>query len=264
MPFTGSHVAAVLPVVGVGLPVSALVVGSMSPDLPYYAPQGPWMAIAGGGATHSLAGVVLWAPLWGLAVLALWHGLVARPAVAAAPEALRRRLPAPATLRDRMGSPRLLGLTYLALVLGALTHVAWDAFTHEGRWGAEHLAFLESPVTWLPFDRPGYAWAQEASTVLGLAVLAWWLARWWRRTPPATSSSEAALSPATRRNALAAVAGVGVIAGSWVALRHLHVDDGLGSTAFHAITRGVAAASAVTLVLALVWTLTLGRDGQAR
>ncbi|MDQ7908342.1 DUF4184 family protein [Phytohabitans sp. ZYX-F-186] len=38
MPFTGSHPAAVLPLVRWGLPPAALVIGSMVPDLPYYLP----------------------------------------------------------------------------------------------------------------------------------------------------------------------------------------------------------------------------------
>ncbi|MEE2045837.1 DUF4184 family protein, partial [Nocardiopsis tropica] len=38
MPFTLSHVAAVLPLARTRLPPAALVVGSVVPDLPYYLP----------------------------------------------------------------------------------------------------------------------------------------------------------------------------------------------------------------------------------
>ena len=39
MPFTGSHAAAVLPFARSRLPASALVIGSVAPDLPYYLPK---------------------------------------------------------------------------------------------------------------------------------------------------------------------------------------------------------------------------------
>lgn len=42
MPFTGSHPAAVLPLLRWGLIPSALVIGSMSPDLGYFLPLGIW------------------------------------------------------------------------------------------------------------------------------------------------------------------------------------------------------------------------------
>ena len=38
MPFTGSHPAVVLPLLRIGMPASALVIGSLTPDLPYYLP----------------------------------------------------------------------------------------------------------------------------------------------------------------------------------------------------------------------------------
>jgi len=36
VPFTGSHPAAVLPLLRTPLPSAALVIGSLVPDLPYY------------------------------------------------------------------------------------------------------------------------------------------------------------------------------------------------------------------------------------
>ena len=263
MPFTGSHVAAVLPLGGTALPVSALVVGSMAPDIPYYVPEGPWMVVAGGGATHSLLGFAVVAPLWGLLVLLLWHAVLAPAAVAVSPDALRRRLPAPATVRDRFGSPRALALTVLALVVGAATHVLWDAFTHEGRWGAENVGWLSAPVTWLPRDLPGYQWAQYASGVLGgLAVLVW-LVRWWRRTPPAPRVADG-VPPRVRIVAVAAVVGAALLAGAAVVAR---ASSGatpvrLDSLGFAVITRGAMVGAAVALVLAAVWVAT--RRDQAR
>ena len=53
MPFTVSHVAAVLPVVGRSgrLPAAALVIGSMAPDYPWFLTRGrtaaTWLTVKG-------------------------------------------------------------------------------------------------------------------------------------------------------------------------------------------------------------------------
>lgn len=172
MPFTASHVAAVLPLTRSRLIPAALVVGSMVPDLPYFVSL-PLTA----HTTHSLVGVLSVDVLAGLIVLAVWQVLLAGRLHRLAPSSVQRRLPAP---QARPGWVRRLPLAYLSLVVGGLTHIAWDSFTHEDRWGAQHIAWLVEEHG--PMD--GAGWAQYGSTLLGATILAGWLVRWWRRTPP--------------------------------------------------------------------------------
>jgi hypothetical protein len=221
------------------------------------------VVVAGGAATHSLLGIAVVAPLWGLLVLLIWHAMLAPAAVAVSPDPLRRRLPAPATVRDRLGSPRSLALTVLALAVGAATHVLWDSVTHDDHWGARNISWLAAPVTWLPRDLPGYQWAQYASGVLGGVAIAVWLIRWWRRTPPAPRAA-AGVSPRARVVALSAVAGTAFVVGAVVAASaamgaaEVHVD----ALGFAVVTRGAMAGAAVALVLASAWAVT--RRGQVR
>jgi hypothetical protein len=35
---------------------------------------------------------------------------------------------------------------HFSLVVGAITHLVWDAFTHEETWAAQSLSFLRAPV----------------------------------------------------------------------------------------------------------------------
>ncbi|MGY1698932.1 DUF4184 family protein [Geodermatophilus sp. SYSU D00766] len=178
MPFTGSHPAAVLPFLPTGLPASALVAGSLAPDLPFYLPGRP------GWPTHTPLAVVTLDVALGAALWLVWHGLLAAPALAAAPAGLRRRLTARPGLRARLGSPRAGAAVLAALALGAATHVGWDQFTHWWGWGTRHVPALGAPVgTFAGEDWFGYDVAQHVSTVLGAAVLAGWLVLWWRRTP---------------------------------------------------------------------------------
>jgi len=238
MPFTGSHPAAVLPLVRLGLPPSALVIGSMVPDLPYYLP-----APVGSGTTHSLTGVVAADPLLGLAVLAVWHALLAPFAVAIGPAAFRGRLHPP-TPRHARPAIRAV-LLVVALAAGAATHVAWDSFTHIGRWGPAHIAWLAESHAGVP----GYRWAQYAGGVVGAAAIALWLARWWRTTP-ATARRPAAprVVAVASWTLIALAAATGALVAAFPALR----DTDLREAGFLAITRGGGAALVTALLCALL------------
>jgi hypothetical protein len=184
VPFTGSHPAAVLPLLRSPLPASALVIGSMAPDVPFYLPLPQWYA------THTWLAGVTTDLLLGLLVWTLWHGLLSGPALATAPAALRGRLAervAPG-LAGRIASARRLLLLVAALLISTATHLAWDEFTHAGRWGAEHIPALAQSWGRLP----GYRWLQYVSSVVGLGVLVIWFVRWWRRTPAVPTRADTA------------------------------------------------------------------------
>ena len=131
MPFTGSHPAAVLPFVRTALPTSALVAGSMAPDVPVFWHTGPRY-----GQTHTVTGVLTIDALLGGLLLLVWHVVLAAPARAAAPAALRARLPS----RKRAFPDLALG--YLALVVGGFTHIGWDEFTHRDRAAVRRIGWL--------------------------------------------------------------------------------------------------------------------------
>jgi hypothetical protein len=212
MPFTGSHPAAVLPFLRTPLPASALVIGSMAPDLPFYLPlpqpyaTHSWLA---GGTTDLLLGLLAWA---------LWHGLLAGPALATAPAGLRGRLEGRLArgLGPRISSARQGVLLVAALMISTATHLGWDEFTHARRWGGEHVAALAQ--SWGPL--PGYRWLQYASSVVGLVVLLAWFVRWWRRTSAVPTSSD----PAARW-IWPVLLGIGLVAGSVAGFTAGDLDD---------------------------------------
>ncbi|MBF5046269.1 MULTISPECIES: DUF4184 family protein [Myxococcaceae] len=135
MPITlPAHPAAVLPLLRYRrwLPPTALVVGACVPDLHY-------VLRMGSEVSHSLHGLFLFCLPVGLATL-LWLELLVLPV-------LRRTLPEvggvqPARFLAGDGLPRGLrgwALVLLALLLGALTHLLWDGFTHDLQWPARAL-----------------------------------------------------------------------------------------------------------------------------
>ncbi|MGW1542845.1 DUF4184 family protein [Streptomyces sp. NPDC002309] len=188
MPFTLSHAAAVLPVVrpdGTGrgpLVPAVLVAGTFAPDMTYYMASALSGAMEFGDVTHSFAGVftidvlIAWALVW------LWL-LVREPLVALLP---RRRQPRVAALL-RCGAararvrPALAARWYASAVLGALTHVVWDAFTHLDRWGMRLFPVLGREVAGSPL----YWYLQYGGSAVAAAVIAVFVAVALRRMPAA-------------------------------------------------------------------------------
>jgi hypothetical protein len=245
VPFTGSHPAAVLPFLRTPLPASALVAGSLSPDVPYYLPF-EW-----GVHTHTALAVVTTDLLLAAALWTLWHGVLAAPAAWATPAGLRGRLTGvPLGLRRRLGTTGRSALVLGGLAVGAATHVLWDEFTHPGRWGAQHVPLLRRD--WA--GDPGYAWAQEVSGVLGGLVLLVWLLRWWRRTPAEPAPGRPGWWwPWLAVAAAASAAGLAATAGS----------PDLRSAAVAAAFTGGGTGVAAAVVLALAWRVLTRVTGRA-
>ncbi|WP_424184692.1 DUF4184 family protein [Actinokineospora sp. G85] len=172
MPFTLAHAAAVLPLLRTRLTPSALVVGSMAPDLVYFALLRP----VGGRFTHGPVGLlVLGLPL-AVLVLVLWHAFTVHAFLAVAPAAVRARV-GPVAPAPRPGV-RVLA----SILVGAVTHLLWDAFTHHDGYVVGWGPWLREDV-W-PTGLPAYEVLQLGGSAGGLAVLAWWGALWVRRTEP--------------------------------------------------------------------------------
>ncbi|MEV6985525.1 DUF4184 family protein [Sphaerisporangium sp. NPDC051017] len=169
MPFTPSHVAAVIPLISSTrvrrvLDPWALAVGSMVPDLPMFLPY-----LDAYTRWHSPIGIVTDDVAATFVLLALFSLVFRDPLTALLPRPMAARvaaLPGP--------SWRRFPAIALGAAAGAATHVAWDSFTHE--WGAAFWGWhwMTAPVFgWVP----GYRLAQYICSVLGLAVIAWWAAR---------------------------------------------------------------------------------------
>jgi hypothetical protein len=176
MPFTPSHAVVALPFARTtpGL-AAAVAVGAMTPDLPLFV-RGIPLTYA---ITHSWA----WIPLTSLvggALLAVWWFAI-RPAVREfSPRRLADRLPGEWDDCFRLGRPaRGIPILFGGLALGVATHIAWDAFTHEGRAGAVALGL---DAAWGPL--PAYRWLQYGSSAVGLAILVVAAATWLRRRTP--------------------------------------------------------------------------------
>jgi hypothetical protein len=170
MPFTLAHPAAVMPLRRLKyLPVPALVVGSMAPDIPYYFPGSFERAV---GETHSLYGSIVRDIPMGIIVIALVL-LLRGPLTALMTERARW-----ASLREAdrfMSSPLNWLLSIPAVLIGTWTHIVWDGFTHPGTWLSRRVDALSAPVNLFGVYTGVVSHVlQYASSVVGLAVIVYW------------------------------------------------------------------------------------------
>src|ERR1044071_2436867 len=158
MPFPLAHPAAVLPFRRLSCSYfnfTALVIGSITPDLGYCLERYQVDVLS-----HSIRGCFIFSLPVGLVLVAVFRA-IAEPLAEWLPAPHRRAL-APAFLQR---SQRGFAIP-LSLVVGAMTHVFWDSFTHDTGWMVERSSLLQ----WKLFYLAGHSFQ--------LYRLLWHLSTW--------------------------------------------------------------------------------------
>ena len=242
MPFTISHAAAVLPLSRTGLPVAALMIGSMSPDFAYFVPDGP------GLLSHTLPGLFQFCWPVSLCAWLVFVHLLETPTLALLPDGWRGVF-APS---DRALSTRNFALASVAVILGAATHIFWDSFTHANTPMVDQLPTLETAhIGLLGKQFPLFRFLQHLSTVVGLAALGVWVA-FLKRSRSAATDQPAHVRAATHAErvlalllvlALSALLGIG---------GYLEVPElPLGRRLFHGAIGGMTGVAVAWISLAI-------------
>lgn len=245
MPFTPAHVVAAVPLapfLGRHAVVSALAIGSITPDLGYFLPIDipRWQ-------THELTALVWFCLPVGLATWAVFHAWVAPLVHDLSPASVRSRLPE--TWRTgAWPTVRAVDVAF-CLALGAVTHLVWDSFTHTGTPLVRVMPELRhSFVRLAGLDVTPIRLLQHASTLLGLLLLARW-GRDWLRAPSKRVASEEIRAALRVLLILAIVApGAGVVAGTLS--DHWPTPRG-------ALAQARAVASVVVFTGGTVWCMSL-------
>jgi hypothetical protein len=178
VPFTFSHPAAILPLSRLPrwlvIP-SALAIGSLSPDF--------WYILPGFGreSGHNLVGIFRFCLPAGLGLWLGWRLLLGPSLAILLPTAPRH------AVRDYLHQWRLSDLwaAPLSVIVGAITHVAWDRWAHDNH--AELIPVPHGRVHLLGHHPEVWQILQLGSSILGLALLvAWFLIALRRLCPTAT------------------------------------------------------------------------------
>jgi hypothetical protein len=205
VPFTISHAAAVIILKRRGLVTSALVIGSMVPDLAYFVHFKGFNRDLG----HSIQGLFTFCLPVGLVILLVFHKFVKRPLFAMLPPPHQQRL-LPYLKSLPLKSWQFIIRSLLSLGVGTLSHLAWDSFTHNHGFIVQNVAALRQPI----FEFAGteifaFSILQHGSTLLGLAALVLWYFHWYRKTPvcPYPVPGSLQLPDSTRFSILGLMAG---------------------------------------------------------
>jgi hypothetical protein len=168
MPFTISHAAVVLPWarwLARWRLLSAAVIGAMVPDFHFF------FRHLARGETHSALSLLTFSLPVGLTCYWIFQHLIKVPMIELLPEgayARWRPLASPA----RFSSVRQWLLAISGILAGAVTHLVWDAFTHEGARGVRMIPMLdELMLSFGPHHIGGVRISQDGSSLLGMAVV---------------------------------------------------------------------------------------------
>jgi len=224
MPFTLSHAAAILPLHRFShhkLPLTALMVGSMAPDFGYFFSHEASRAL-----THSFAGLFLFSLPVGMCVWLFYVAVLEKATITLLSDRWHTRF----AHTDAI-TPSLIARAAIAIILGAITHLLWDSFTHRGTFATTAVPALLGPTpgfSWLPI----YHLLHGLSSVVGLVILVIW-ARGLHRQPAKSLIRPYKISERARVGALWFLMAVTVFIGvlDWLPYARRQYDAQLFSAA---------------------------------
>ena len=179
MPNPIAHPAAAIPFTKSGLIFSALVIGSISPDFGYLVLHLSYFSsLLTPFFMNTTWGLILFDVPMALVLLWFFQSFVKWPLLSLLPESLQRRLFKHAQ-GFSFGPIRHFSVILISLLVGSLTHVIWDSFTHKSGWIVEHLTLLSTSINGVPL----YTILQNLGTLSGIIALIYWTIKWLRTAP---------------------------------------------------------------------------------
>jgi len=144
--------------------MTALMIGSMAPDFGYFFAHDASRAL-----THSFASLPFFSLPAGLLVWLFYVVLLEKATITLLPDRWHTRFAHTDAL-----TPSLILRACIAILLGAVTHLLWDAFTHRETFVTDAWPALMGPTpgfSWMPI----YHLLHGLSSAVGLVILIIWL-----------------------------------------------------------------------------------------
>jgi uncharacterized membrane protein len=168
MPFTFSHPAIVLPLTRarLGLSATALIIGSIIPDFEYFIRMRNQSKYS-----HTLMGLIWFDLPLALLVCFVYHQIVRNSLFDNLPVFLKERV----IEYKRFNWPKYFAKNWIivciCILIGALTHLIWDDFTHETKFFIQGQPELSKIMKVGTINLAGYRFLQFISTVVGGMVV---------------------------------------------------------------------------------------------
>ncbi len=168
MPFTISHTAVVLPftrLLARWQLLSAAAIGAMVPDFRVFFPGIPRVE------THSFVALFTFCLPVGLTTYWLFQFLIKTPVLEVLPDGPYARW-RPFAAEANIHSLRQWLLAAVGVLGGALTHLIWDGFTHDGGRGVRMFPVLDDSIIDIGSRHvPGMYVLQDLGSLMGLAAV---------------------------------------------------------------------------------------------
>lgn len=170
MPFTPTHAVVALPFSKVSskyVALTALVIGSMAPDLEYFL----FLTIQR-AFSHSYINMFFFElPL--TILLTIYFQLHARERIVPLlPEFVNRKIPNAAPAHYKSYFKNYWYLILFWALIGIVSHIFWDSFTHPHGSMVLKFPVLQSTISIASFELPFYKLLQHGSTLVSLSILA--------------------------------------------------------------------------------------------
>jgi hypothetical protein len=181
MPFTISHTAVVLPfsrLLARWQLLSAAIIGAMVPDFRIFFPGMPRVE------THSIVALFTFCVPVGLITYWVFQRLIKTPLLEVLPDGPYARW-RPFAAEANIRSWRQWLLAAVGVLGGALTHLVWDGFTHDGGRGVRMFPVLDDTLDIGSRHVPAMYVMQDLGSLIGLAAVLAMVCYGLRRGPQA-------------------------------------------------------------------------------
>ena len=165
MPFTFTHPAIVLPLTkytGKWLSLTGLVIGSLTPDFEYFLR----MKVQS-NFSHTLVGAFYFDIPVGLIFTFIFHNLIRNSLYDNLPLKLRSRFVEFKIFNWTNYFKQHWAVVVFSLLLGIISHLLWDSFTHTQGYFVQQIQTLTRPINIIGYSIPLYKILQHFSTIVG-------------------------------------------------------------------------------------------------
>lgn len=157
MPFTLSHPAIVLPLAK-RLSYTGLIIGSMSPDFEYFINFKIQSIVS-----HTILGIFIFCLPISLIVSFIFHYFIKNILIYNLPSFFQKRFFLYLNLNWKIHFRNHWNVIIFSIILGAISHILWDSFTHYDGYFVEKIPLLKETL----FQIPLYKILQHSSTFIG-------------------------------------------------------------------------------------------------
>jgi hypothetical protein len=190
------------------------MIGSMAPDFGYF-----FSLESSRLVTHSFTGLLTFSLPVGLCVWLFYVHILEKATITLLGDSWHTRF-----ARTEPTTPRLILRACAAIVIGAITHILWDSFTHRGTFATAAVPALLGPMPglrWMPI----YHFLHGLSSVVGLVVLGLW-AHGLRRQPARALIRPYHITARARLIAVTLLAAAALLVGwiEWLPVSHGRYD----------------------------------------